>query len=358
MNKKYKIWVLIGLLFLVALIGSACTTASEETANIPVEIVFRNWDGDIDPQIYADFTAETGIQVRFLPYDIQEDAVDEIRAGQVFDVVVLENQLIPALVADELLAEIHYQNVPNFKNISANFRDLAYDPQNKHSIPYSWGSTGLVVRTDLVEDEVNSWSVFWDPRYQGKVMAWTLSRYLIGATLQSLGYSLNSEVPAELDEAAQRLEELAPYIILRDWEPAVAAPGLVSGELVVAMGQADDVIESQRQGVVVEYIFPKEGGILWGDNFVIPANSLHQEAAEAFIDYLLRPEISAGIISETYYWLPNDPAMELIDPELRANTAIFPPEDILKRAEIMLPLTPEGETRYAQIWARFLAAGE
>ena len=346
---------IFGLILLLIALGIAGCSSGEPTApaDVPVEITFRNWEGDISEDIYAAFTAETGIQVNFLPYESQEEAAAEIRAGEAFDVVVLENQLIPGLVKDGLLAEIDFQSVPNFKNISANFRDLAYDPQNKHSVPYSWGSTGIVVRTDLVADPVTSWSVFWDARYEGRVMGWPLSRYVIGMALKSLGYSLNSENPAELQAAAERLDEIKPHIFLKEWEPAVAAPYLVSGEVVIAMGQADDVIEARNQGAEVVYIFPEEGGILWGDNFTIPANAPHKAAAEQFINFLLRPEISAQIINETYYWLPNDAALEFVNPEIRDNTAIFPPLEMLKSAEIMLPLSPEGEILYNQIWETF-----
>jgi spermidine/putrescine transport system substrate-binding protein len=184
-----------------------------------------------------------------------------------------------------------------------------------------------------LEHPVTRWSDMWRPRYAGQLMGWPLSRYMMGIALK-------------------------PHITLREWEPAVAAPYLVSGEILIAVGQADDVIEGQRQNSAITCVLPQEGGILWGDNFVIPANAQHKEAAEKLINFLLRPEISAQIINETYYWLPNDAALPLVDPEIRDNPAIFPPSDALQDAEILLPLSSEGEALYAQAWERFLAAGE
>ncbi len=341
---------------------SACTAAMLQplpTATPqPTELILRNWEGDISQTILDAFTAEYGFAVTYLPYESQEEAVADIEAGQVYDVVVLENQLILDLVAKGLLAEIDYRNVPNFKNISPNFRDLAYDPNNAHAIPYSWGTTGLVVRTDLVEEPVTRWADLWDPRYAGKVTGWPLSRYMLGIALKSQGYSLNSENPAELEAALQQLIALKPHITLMEWEPAVAAPHLVSGEAVISVGQADDVIEGRQQNEAITYVLPEEGGLLWGDNFVIPANSPNKEAAEMLINFLLRPEISAQIINQTYYWLPNDAAMPLVEPEIRDNPAIFPTSEMLQHAEILLPLSPAGEALHAQIWERFLAAGE
>ncbi len=348
------------LVSVIILLFSACTATTEAPSpNAPTtELILRNWGGDISQDILDAFEAETGIHVTYMPYESQEDAVAEMRAGAVYDVVVLENQLIPPLVAEGLLAEIDYRNVPNFRNISANFRDLAYDPQNVHAIPYSWGTTGLVVRTDLTAEPITRWADMWDERYAGRVMAWPLSRYLMGIALKSLGYSLNSEDPAEIEAATEQLIALKPHLLLVDWEPAVAAPYLLDGDIWVAMGQADDAIAGQEQFDSIAYIMPEEGGILWGDNFTIPANSPNQEAAERLIDFLLRAEISAQIINETYYWLPNDAALPYVDQEIRSNTAIFPTAEMLQNAEILLPLSPEGETLHAAAWERFLAAEE
>jgi spermidine/putrescine transport system substrate-binding protein len=351
--------ILISLIILNLL--SACGSATLSPTTTPPqakELILRNWEGDISQEILDAFQAEYGIPVRYLPYESQEEAIADMHAGQVYDVVVLENQLIPALVAEGMLAEIDYRNVPNFKNISANFRDLAYDPRNTHAIPYSWGTTALVVRTDLVEAPITRWADLWDPRYAGKLMGWPLSRYMLGIALKSLGYSLNSENPEEVEAALQKLISLKPYITLREWEPAVAAPYLVSGEVVIAVGQADDVTEGQKANPAIRYVLPQEGAILWGDNFTIPAGSPNKEAAEKLIDFLLRADIAAQIVNETYYWLPNDAALPLVKEEIRTNPAIFPSSDLLKNAEIVLPLSPEGEALHAAAWERFLAAGQ
>jgi len=189
-------------------------------------------------------------------------------------------------------------------------------------------------------------------------MSWPLSRYLLGIALKSQGYSLNSEDPVQVEAALDKLIELKPHLILRDWEPAVAAPYLVSGEVVIAVGQADDVTAGKEENPAIEYVMPAEGAILWGDNFTIPAVSKQKESAEKLINYLLRAEVSAQIMNATYYWLPNDAAMPMVDEALRENPAIFPPASSLRGAEIILPLSPEGEELYKQAWQRFLAAGE
>lgn len=308
-------------------------------------------------EVFTAFTKETGIKVVYQTYADQESVVADIKAGKVFDVVVLENQFIQGAVKEKLLAEIDFKNVSNFKNISANFRDMAYDPRNLHSVPYSWGSTGLVVRTDLVGASITSWADLWNQRYAGKITGWLLPRYMIGIALKSLGYSINSEKPEELAQALRRLMELKPNLRLLEWQTAVSAPYLIRGEAILAIGQADDFLAAQEQNASVSYVMPSEGGILWGDNWTIPANSPNKAAAELLINFLLRPEISAKIVNETHYWLPNDAALPLVNPEIRNNPAVFPSTEAVKKAEILLPLSSEGDALYQRVWEEFLKAG-
>ena len=352
--KKDILTRLINIGIALVMLLSACSAlgATEE----PVKLIYRDWEGAMPETILSVFTAKYGIEVEYLYYDSQEEAISDMQAGEVYDVVVLENQLIPGMVAGGMLAEINYQNVPNFKNISANFRDLIYDPGNRHSVPYSWGTTGLAVATDAVTSPVTGWADIWESDNEGAFVGWSLERYMIGMALKSLGYSLNSEEPQELEEALERLLELKPRLILVDWEPAVAAHYIINNEAIYGLGQADDVVAGEENEVAIEYILPREGAILWGDNWTIPANSPHKEEAELLINFFLQPDIAAEIINQTYYWLPNDAALPLVEPELRENTAIFPSTEAIRNAEIMLPLSSEGEDLYTDIWDRFLSA--
>jgi spermidine/putrescine transport system substrate-binding protein len=272
-----------------------------------------------------------------------------------YDVVVMENQHISAMITNGLLAEIDFRNIPNFKNISANFRDLAYDPGNKHSIPYTWGTTGLVIRSDLVEKPVTRWADLWDPRYAGEIGMWTMRREVISIALKSLGYSINSENPAELETALAHLLELRPNAIWVGNDAETIAPLLLDGEAVIAMGWAYDAQTGQEENEAITYLLPKEGPILWGDNLVIPANSPHKSAAELFLNFILQPEISAQIVNESYYSTPNVAAYPFINPEILNDPITYPSNEDLQNAELLLPLSPEGERLYNEIWERFMA---
>ncbi len=354
---RISLWLCL-FVFLTALGISGCASVDSEN-KLPEEIILYNWEGDIPQAILDKFTAETHIKVDFQVYESQEDAIDNMRAGQVFDVVIMESRFIPLLVKDNLLANLNYKNIQNFKYISPSFRGLLYDPDNIYSIPYSWGTTGLLVRTDKVQSPVMKWADLWDARYAGKVAIWKgQPRETLAIALKSLGYSANSENPAELEAALAKLIALKPRLrYVEDYDAESAAPALASGDVFITMAYSGDILASQELGLSIEYILPDEGAVLWGDTFVVPANSPNKTAAELFINFLLRPEISAEIVNQKFYASANETAKVFIDPQILNNPAIYPDNDQIKDAEIILPLSEAGQKLYDRIWQQFLDAG-
>lgn len=306
------------------------------------------------------FEKETGIKVNFVAYESQEEAIQNMKDGKVYDIVVLDSQFIPGLIQSGMLRQINYANVPNIKYMSANFRDLVYDPGNRYSIPYNWGTTGLVVRGDLVKNPVTRWDDLWKQSETGKVLIWRgVERQMVGLALKSLGYSANSEDPAQLEQALQKLIQLKPNAIFaedKDETIVSSAPALLSGEAVVAVGWSNDVLEGRVDNPAITYVLPKEGALMWGDNFVITAKSANHIAAEMFLNYMLRPEISAEITNFNNYPTGNEKARDFVDPAILNDPVVFPSNDHLRNAEIILPLSPEGEKLHNQVWERFLAA--
>jgi spermidine/putrescine transport system substrate-binding protein len=360
MLKKLQV-TLICLTILLGLNGcnAVVTPAPGFTPTPPSlaeELIVYDWTEDKIQTVFEAFTKEYGVKVTYLVYKTQEEAIANMKAGQTYDVVVMDNQFIPSLVVEGLLAEIDFRNVPNFKHISPNFRDLTYDPNNKHTIPYSWGTTGLIVRSDLVDEPITHWADLWDPRYAGRVLQWeSTPRYTLGAALKSLDYSANSENPAELEAALERLLELKSSAIWLNGE-LTSTPKLVSGEAVMALGWSEDLWLAQAENEHVTYVLPEEGTLLWGDNFIIPANSPHKYSAELFLNFILRPEISAQIIEGNYYPMANQAALPFIEPKILNDPVVYPSNEQMKNAELLLPLSAKGEKLHADIWTRFLAA--
>jgi spermidine/putrescine transport system substrate-binding protein len=242
--------------------------------------------------------------------------------------------------------------------VSANFRDLAFDPGNQYSIPFHWGTIGILVRTDLVQRPITSWDDLWDPAFAGKVGIWPIARDMIPITLKTLGYSANSENPAELENVRKKLMELKPNAVMISNMESTAVPLLESGKVEIAYGWAYDAIVAQELSAPIQYIFPQEGTILWTDHFFIPANANNPRGAELFINFILQPEIAAQIINESYYPMAVDGTEPFVLPEILQNPVIFPDKAQLQNAEITLPIHPERKWIYDDIWADFMEGNQ
>jgi spermidine/putrescine transport system substrate-binding protein len=352
MASRFRRWlILLGLSFW-------CFGCAQAAPPPPEAILYRDWEGAMPQEVLDAFTAETGIPVIYQTYETQEAVLEEMRAGQAFDVVVLDSALVPAAVREDLLARLRIHNMPNFKNISPNFRDLVYDPQNAHSVPYSCGTVGLVYLPELAGRPVHGWADLWDPAFAGRTIIWDSQREMLAIALKSLGYSANSENPAELEAAKYRLLALRENARMVAWESAVSAPYMARGEVVLAVGHADEVMTGRQLGADIHFVVPEEGAIMWSDNWTVPANAPNPAAAEQLIDFFLRAEVSAQISSATFYWLPNDAALPLVDPEVRGNEAIFTGFESLRNAELLTHLSPQGERLYQRMWDDVLQAGD
>lgn len=318
-------------------------------------LTFYAFAEDMPQTVLEAFTREYGIAVHCKSYQSPEEAEEHIRAGEHYDVVLIENQLFPGLIKEHLLAEINFTNVPNFKSISANFRDFAIDPGNRFSVPASYGTTGLVVRTDLVGNGLKRWADLWDKQYLGKIGLRAQPREIIGMTLTSLGCPFASENPRDLEMVLQRLLALKPAVVMLNIETADAVEKLLQGEIAVLHGYAEDYLNAHDENPAVAYVLPLEGSALWGESYAIPVTGHHRQHAERFINFLLRPEITAQIINDKKYAQPNDAALPLVKPEIRNNPVVFPDDKDLRNGSIILPLSPEGKKLYADIWSRFMA---
>jgi spermidine/putrescine transport system substrate-binding protein len=259
------------------------------------------------------------------------------------------------MAKDNLLKPIDYSQVLNFKNVSANFRDLFYDPGNKYSIPFHWGTTGILVRTDLVDRPITSWNDLWDPAFSGKVGLWAIPSATTQIALKALGYSINSEDPAELEKMRQHLLQLKPNAVLVSGMETSMVPMLESGELEIGFGWAYDGALAQESNVPIEYVIPKEGTILWVDGFVIPANANNPRGAELFLNFILQPKIAAQIVNESYYPMAVDGMDKFIYPEILHNPVIFPDTAKMYKTEFTLPIPPDLQLIHDEIWSEFIA---
>ena len=347
---------LVGLLAL--LLTVACTSATPMPSNelvLAQELSVYGWEGYMPQAILDAFTAEYGVAIRYVVYGASEEATAAIRRGEVYDVVVLDNVEVQIAAQEMILAKLDQRRLSNFDQIANNFRDLAFDPQNQYSVPFQWGTSGLLYRTDLVDPPPTAWADLLDPEGTNKIGLWDDYRDGVGLTLKSLGYSYNSEDANELAEAGERLMELQENTVLLDPLTASGVPYLLENKAQIVMGWAFDMQVAEAERANIAYVLPAEGTIIWMDNLVIPANSPHQSTAELFIDFLLRPTIAAQLANEMYIAVPNEGAYPYILPEVLNNPLIFPTTEDLAKAEFYTPISPEAQAIYQEIWARFSA---
>ncbi|WP_298818862.1 ABC transporter substrate-binding protein [Chloroflexus sp.] len=342
------------ILFGCCLFLAACVTASP-SPSVPAKLTIAGWHGYMPPELLEAFQAETGIIVEYAGYDTQEEAIERLRQGETYDLMVMGNAFISSLVADEMIVPLNYANLPNARNISLNFRDLNFDPESRYSVIYQWGTTGLLVRTDLIDRPITRWTDLWDPALDGKILLWPIPRDTVSVLLKSLSYSINTIDPAHLEAALQRAPELAQRVSMAPPTAESAVPYLVSGEFAVALGWSFDAVQARDQDAPIAYIIPADGTILWFDCLVIPASSRNQAWAERFIDFFLRPEMSALVTNRLGIATANEAALPLIDPVLRADESIFPSPTVFQRAEAELALEPAIQAYHNRIWQEFQA---
>jgi spermidine/putrescine-binding protein len=348
-----KRFVTLMLVAVMVLIVAACGPASPQGAQeLARELHVYNWSEYIDPEIYAEFEAEFGVKVIEDTFASNEDLLAKFQAGASgYDLIVPSDYMVNIMNQLGLLAELNYDNIPNFANIDERFRDPPYDPGNKVSVPYQWGTSGIGYDADVFEEPPDSWGYLFDPEmaapYAGKISMLNDPREALGAALKYLGYSLNSNDAAQLEEAKQLLLQQKAWVATYDSEGFEDL--LAAGETQLAHSWSGDIFMAAVEAPQLWYAIPKEGGVIWTDNLAIPKTANSQYTAEVFINYLLRPEVGAKVSNYTWYASPNEAATEFISQEITGEPAIYPPEDVMDRLEFIRDVG-EATTLYDRIW--------
>ncbi|MFP7299640.1 ABC transporter substrate-binding protein [Neobacillus niacini] len=317
-------------------------------------LVVFNWGEYIDPTLIDQFEEETGITVIYETYDSNEAMLTKIRQGGTsYDVVVPSEYTIETMIKEDLLIEIDHSKLPNLQNIDPYFLDLPFDPKNKYSIPYFWGTVGVVYNPNEIPEDItfDSWDDLWDPALKNKVFLVDGAREVIGMGLNSLGYSLNSRDEKELQEALKKLIQLNGNVkaIIGD----EITPLMINNEATVAVtfsGQAADMMFENEE---LNYAVPQEGSNLWFDNMVIPATSKNVEGAHQFINFMLDREVAAQNTDYVGYAIPNKAAWELLDDEVVNDERFYPREESRANLEVYENLGLELLGKYNEYFLEF-----
>ena len=308
------------------------------------QLVVLTWKDYISTDVITRFEEETGIEII---YEVVENTV-ELKArmqsspGE-FDLVIADDVSLRELGALKLIDPLNRSQLTNLENLDERYLGLDSDPDNTYTVPYVWGSTLIAYRTDLIGDVEPSWASFFDTSHGLKVAMLDEMIDAFACALLAKGYSLNSNDPEQLGEAADLLREFANHGDIMVEEMFTALDALDAGDVAMAMTYSGDAAFYAEENELIEYVIPKEGAALFLDSFAVASDARHSGNAHVFIDYMLRPEIAAQNASELWYASPNREALALLDREFLDDKSVWPDHETKQRCDFHADTTGERE---------------
>ena len=318
-----------------------------------VTLKVYNWGDYIDKSVIADFEKEHNIKVIYTTFSTNEDMYVSLKSGgSTYDVVIPSEYMISRMINEDMLHKINMENIPNYKYIDDKFKSLAFDPNNEYSVPYMWGTLGIVYNKTMVDDPVDSWEILWNEKYARQILMLDSQRDSIGLTLKMLGYSMNTKDLDELEQAKQKLMDQKPLVLAYVGDEV--KDKMVGGEAALAVVWSGDAVAMKWENPDLEYVIPKEGGNLWFDSAVIPKVSQHKEEAELFINYLCETEVAFRNTDYIGYSTPHVEAMKMLDQDLLDDSTAYPSDEEIEDCEVFEDLSDTLEI-YDRIWTEIKA---
>jgi spermidine/putrescine transport system substrate-binding protein len=343
-----KSWVFGALFLACALLLAGCGGGGAET------IIVYNWGDYIDQSVLRDFEQESGVKVIYEEFDTNESMYAKIKAGgTAYDVAIPSDYMIKRMIDEGGLEKINMDNVPNFSLIENRFKSLYYDPLDEYSVPYFWGTVGILYNKTMVDDPVDSWAILWDEKYAKEIFMLDSQRDSIGITLKLLGYSLNSRDEMELEAAKAKLIEQMPLV--QAYVGDEVKDKMIAGEGALAVVWSGDALNMMQENEDLDFALPREGTNIWTDSMVIPATSGHKEAAEKFINFMCRTDIAARNCDYINYSTPQTEVLQALPEEVKTDVRFYPGANDLAQSEFfedlaaMLPV-------YDRIWTEVKSA--
>lgn len=351
--KSKKFFSLMVASFIVSSSLLGCGGKKEEVTqdkNSNVLYVY-NWGDYIDPELLTKFKEETGIDVKYDVYDTNEIMYQKLNSGNVsYDIVIPSDYMIEKMKNEDMLAKIDYNNIPNYKYIGEEFRNLAYDPTNEYSVPYMWGTVGIIYNTKKVKEKVDSWDILWDPKYKDQVIMPDSVRDAMAVAEKKLGYSLNTENLDQIEKAKEQLMTQKKDGLILAYMVDQVKDAMVVEEASLAVAWSGDAVTMIERNPDLAYAIPKEGSNKWFDAIAIPKNAKHKENAEKFINFLCEPENAKQNVEYIGYSTPNTEAYKLLPEDIKDDKVAYPDSESLKNCEVFIDLPPNILRKYDEAW--------
>lgn len=348
MKKKF-ISLLSVVVVLISLVS--CGSASGNTGN-KQSINVYNWGEYIDQTVLDDFEAQTGIHVNYTTYASNEEMYAKIVSGAAsYDVVIPSEYMISKMISEDLLAELDFNNIPNYKYIGEEYKGLSYDPEEKYSVPYTWGTVVIVYNTKYVDEEDvadESIDLLWNEKYAGNILMFDNPRDAFALAHIKLGHSMNTTNPEDWYEAAEELKKQKPLV--QAYVMDQIFDKMLNEEAYIAVYYAGDAITMMDENEDLAAYVPKEGANMFFDSMCVLKNSQNKEGAEKFINFMCETDIAVRNAEEVWYAIPHTAAYEELDPEQSEDPLVYPPQEIKDKCEVFINLNEETLVLQSELW--------
>jgi len=318
------------------------------------EYISDGSEGSLD--VNKEFTKRYGIKVNYTTFESNENMYNKLQSGGAnYDIVIPSDYMIAKLIEEEMLVELDYSNIPNYKYILPKYKNLFYDPQNKYTVPYTVGMVGLIYNTTMVDDEVDSWSILWDEKYKGEILMFNNPRDAFGIAQFLLGQSVNTHNPEDWDKAIELLKEQRPLVSSYVMDEVYNK--MEGGEAAFAPYYAGDYLTMADVNPDLAFVYPKEGVNYFVDAMCIPKTAENKEAAELYINFMLEEEIAVANANWICYASPHSLVLESDDYDLKGEPVLYPEESEMPKTESFENLSYDMQNYMSQLWSELKVEG-
>ncbi|TKI54157.1 spermidine/putrescine ABC transporter substrate-binding protein [Brevibacillus antibioticus] len=343
--KRFKSLMIGALTAVLAVTAVGCSSSSKQEQQV---LNIYSWADNFDQDVIKDFEQKFNVKVNYDVYGSNEEMLAKVQAGASgYDLIQPSDYMVGTMIQLGLLEELNKANIPNMGNIVSTFKTPPYDKENKYSLVYTWGITGIAYNKKYVKETPTSWNDLWNEAYKGRVIMLNDPREVMGMALIKNGFSNSTTNKDELEKSFADLKKVVPNVVAFDTDNIKQK--MIAEEAWVGMVWSGDAAFIHAQNPDVDYVIPKEGATIWADTLAIPKGAKNKEMAEKFINYLMDPEVSVKNYESIGYSNPNEKAYPLHSEEYRSNKMVFLDTADIGRAEWLVDV---GETlqQYDRYW--------
>ncbi|MBQ5317686.1 MAG: ABC transporter substrate-binding protein [Oscillospiraceae bacterium] len=300
--------------------------------------------------VNAEFTKLTGIKVNYTNYATNEELYAKLKGGGAsYDIIIPSDYMISRMIKEDMILPLNMDNIPNYKYIGEAYKNQAFDPENKYSVPYFWGTVGIIYDTTLIEEENIDWDILWSEDYADRILMFDNPRDAFAIAELRLGYSLNTEDEKELEEAAELLKEQKKVVQAYVMDEIFDKMG--AGEALIAPYYAGDAVTLMAEYEDLGFVIPKSGTNLFIDGICIPKGAKQKEAAEMYINFLCEPDIAYSNTYYVGYSTPNTAAYEMLDDEIKNDgISYLTDEYLMSNTTVFRNLSDEANQKMQDLW--------